>query len=87
MPICYTINVSKNLQAYLKLDLSRYADQYAVLVDGKLVGTGRDLPLLLRKTRKKHPNKTPAVAKVPGPQTLVTFQEKKGDILFTPLKG
>ena len=63
--------MSKNLQAYLKLDLGRFPDQYAVLVNGKLVGTGRSLPPLLRLARRRHPGKVPFVAKVPGPQTLV----------------
>lgn len=70
-PICYTMGVSKNLQAYLKLRLPRVADQYAVLVDGKLIGTGPSLGPLLAKARRKHPRKVPAVAKVPGSQTLV----------------
>lgn len=63
--------MSKNLHAYLKLDLRNHPDQYAVLVDGKLVGAGTDLQALLRKARKRFPNKTPAIAKVPGSQTLI----------------
>jgi hypothetical protein len=68
---CYTMDVSKNLQAYLKLKLKRAADQYAVLVDGKLVGTGRSLKPLLAKAKRRYPGKIPAVTRVPGPQTLV----------------
>ena len=68
---CYTESVSKNLQAYLKLGLEGLAGRYAVFVDGKLIGTGANLQSLLRKARKMHPAKTPAVAKIPGPQTLV----------------
>lgn len=63
--------MSKNLQAYLKLRFSRAADQYAVLVEGRLIGTGPSLEPLLAKARRRHPGKIPAVTKIPGPQTLV----------------
>ncbi|MBI5244097.1 MAG: hypothetical protein HY922_10550 [Elusimicrobia bacterium] len=63
--------MSKNLQAYLKLNLERFPDQYVVLVDGKLIGAGASLEPLLRRARRKHPRKTPFVAKIPGPQTLI----------------
>lgn len=63
--------MSKNLQAYIGMRLRATGDEYAVLVDGKLIGTGADLRALLREARRKHPGKTPAVAKVCGPQTLV----------------
>ena len=61
----------KNLQAYARLDLRKFADQYVVFVEGKLIGAGHDLDSLLRKAKKKYPSKIPAVAKVAGPQTLV----------------
>lgn len=63
--------MTKNLQAYVKLALKESADKYAVLVDGKLIGTGTNLKALLRKAHKNHPGKIPAVGKVPGPTTLI----------------
>lgn len=66
--------MSENLSAYINLRLRPTADEYAVLVGGKLIGTGTDLRALLRQARRKHPGKTPAVAKICGPQTLVLSQ-------------
>jgi hypothetical protein len=63
--------MSKNLEAYLRLDKTRYKDQYVVLVDGKLVGKGKAIDKILRNVRKSYPRKVPFVAKVPGDEVLV----------------
>ena len=63
--------MSKNLDAYLRLNKARYKDQYVVLVDGKLVGKGKAIEKILRKVRKTYPHKVPFVAKVPGDEVLV----------------
>ena len=63
--------MSKNLEAYLRLNKARYKHQYVVLVDGKLVAKGKDIEKILKKVRKSHPRKVPFVAKVPGNEVLV----------------
>ena len=63
--------MSKNLEAYLKLNKARYRDQYVVLVDGKLVAKGKDIEKMLKGVQKSYPRKVPFVAKVPGDEVLV----------------
>lgn len=63
--------MSKNLQAYLRLNKSRYKDQYIVLVDGKLVARGKDIEKILKRVQKSYPRRVPFVAKVPGNEVLV----------------
>jgi hypothetical protein len=63
--------MSKNLEAYLRLNKARYRDQYVVLVDGKLVAKGKNIEKILTRVRKSYPRKVPFVAKVPGNAVLV----------------
>ncbi len=63
--------MSRNLEAYLRLKKARYREQYLVLVDGKLVGKGKDIEKILRRVQKSYPHKVPFVAKVPGDEVLV----------------
>lgn len=63
--------MSKNLEGYLRLNKARYKNQYVVLVDGKLVGKGKDIERILRRVHKSYPRKVPFVAKVPGDEVLV----------------
>jgi hypothetical protein len=61
----------KNLEAYLRLNKTRYKDLYVVLVDGKPVAKGKAIDKILRNVRKSYPRKVPFVAKVPGDEVLV----------------
>ena len=63
--------MSKNLEAYLRLNKARYKDQYVVLIDGKLVAKGKEIDKILRNVRKTYPRKVPFVAKVPRDEVLV----------------
>ena len=63
--------MSKNLEAYLRLNKARYKDQYVVLVDGKLVGKGKNIEKILKRVRKSFPKRVPFVAKVLGNEALV----------------
>ncbi len=62
---------SKNLEAYLKLDKARLQDQYVVIVNGQLVGKGRDIEGMLGSARRRYPRAVPFVAKVAGEEVLV----------------
>lgn len=62
---------SKNFEAYLKLDKARLRDQYVVIVNGQLIGKGRDIEGMLRSARRRYPRAVPFVAKVPGEDVLV----------------
>ena len=63
--------MSKNSEAYLRMNKARYKDLYVVLVDGKLVAKGKEIEKILRKVRKTYPHRVPFVAKVPGDEVLV----------------
>lgn len=63
--------MSKNFQAFIKLDKSKLANQYVVIVNKKVFATGEDIEKILEKARKKYPGKVPFVAKVPDKDVLV----------------
>jgi len=63
--------MSKNLEAYLKLNKAKYKQQYVVLVDGKLVAKGRDIEKILKRVHRAYPRKVPFVAKVARDEVLV----------------
>lgn len=63
--------MDKNLQAYIKLDKNKLANQYVVIIEGNPVATGTNIEEMLKVTRRKYPHKTPFVAKVPDQQLLV----------------
>jgi hypothetical protein len=63
--------MSANFQAFLRLDVSKWANQYVVIVDKKVVARGKDIVRLLSKVRQKYPGKTPFVAKIPDKSLLV----------------
>ena len=64
---------TKNYNAFIRLDTRKYTDQYVVMVDGKVVRSGKDIERLLKEVRKKYPSKLPFVAKVPKRGVLVLF--------------
>lgn len=57
--------MSINFQAFLKLDTSKYLDQYIVMIDKKVVTNGKDIVSMLKSVQKKYPHKTPFIAKIP----------------------
>ncbi len=63
--------MSKNLEAYLRLNKARYKDQYVVLVDGKLVAKGKSIEKILRNVRKSYPTQIAHCSKVTGDEVLV----------------
>lgn len=64
---------SKNLEAFLKLDKRKLANQYVVIVGAKLVAAGPDIEAMLRRIKRQYPRQIPFVAKVPSPTTLILF--------------
>lgn len=72
--------MSKNFQAYQKLNLSNQkrfkAGEYVVVAGGKLFRKGKELEKFLAEARRKYPREAPLVAKVPQPGTFIfIFQE------------
>lgn len=64
---------SHNLEAYLKLNQRKLADQYVVLISEKLVAKGTDIEAMLRRVKQRYPGQTPFVAKIPSPTTLILW--------------
>ena len=64
---------STNLDAFLKLDQRKLANQYVILVGAKLVATGTDIETMLHRVKRRYPRRVPFVAKVPSPTTLILF--------------
>ena len=63
--------MTENSQMFAKMDKSGLADQYVVIVGGKVFSSGKDIEAMLERARKEHPDKTPFVAKVPDERLLV----------------
>ena len=65
------IKMSENFQAFLKLDTSKYLNQYIVIIDKKVITHGKDIVSMVKPARKKYPHKTPCIAKIPEKSVLV----------------
>ena len=63
--------MSENFQTFLRLDTLKYTNQYIVMIDKKVVASGKDIVSILKSVRKKYPRKTPLVAKIPERSVLV----------------
>ncbi len=63
--------MTKNFKAYIKLNKSKLQNQYVVIINGKVIEKGKNIENMLTKARKKYPDKTPFVAKIPDERTLV----------------
>ena len=63
--------MSENFQAFLKLNRSKLANQYVVIINKKVFEIGEDIESMLKKARKKYPRKIPFIAKVPDKEVLV----------------
>jgi len=63
--------MTENSQMFAKMDKSGLADQYVVIVGGKVLSSGKDIEAMLERARKEHPDETPFVAKVPDERLLV----------------
>ena len=57
--------VLKDFESYSKADLSKYSGKWVVVVNQKIVASGKDSKKLLEKVEKKYPKQTPMLAKVP----------------------
>jgi len=67
------IKMSKNFQAFLKLDKKGLENKYVVIVKGKVIGKGKDIEKLLSVTKKRFPKEIPLVAKIPSEEVLILW--------------
>ena len=62
---------SKEFEFYVKADLSKYKGKYVAIIDDKVVASGENAKEVWEEAKKKFPNKTPLLAKIPMEDTLV----------------
>ncbi len=60
-----------NYEFFLDTDLSKYAGNWVVIVNRKVVASGKDIKKMVLETRKKYPGKKPFIAKVPEPTAII----------------
>ena len=63
--------MSKNFEAYLKLDKTGLENKYVIIVSGEVVAKGEDIEDMLSTVKQKYPDEIPFVAKVPDERTLI----------------
>jgi len=63
--------MTKNFEAYIRLDKSGLENKYIVIVNGEIVAKGEDIENMLDSVRQKYPDEIPFVAKVPEERLLI----------------
>jgi len=63
--------MSKNFDAYMKLNKTGLENKYVIIVNGKVVGRGENIEEMLDRVRQEYPNEIPFVAKVPDERMLI----------------
>ena len=63
--------MSKNFEAYLKIDKTGLENKYVVIVNGDVVAKGEDIEKMLATVRQQYPHEMPFVAKVPDERMLI----------------
>ncbi len=62
---------SKEFEFYVKSDLSKYSGKYVAIVGDKVVSSGENAKEVWEQAKKKFPDKTSSLAKIPKEETLV----------------
>lgn len=62
---------SKEFEFYVKADLSKYEGKYIAIVGDEVVASGSNAKDVLEEAKKKFPDKTPTLAKIPTQDTLI----------------
>lgn len=63
--------MSKNFEAYLRLDKTDLQNKYAVIVNEKVVAKGENIEEILKMVKREYPDEIPFAAKVPDERMLV----------------
>ncbi len=63
--------MSRNYEWYVNANLEKEAGNWIVIVDEKIVASGKDLKQLLDQTDRKFEGKESLIAKVPTKDTLI----------------
>ncbi len=68
---------SKEFEFYVKTDLSKYSGKYIAIIEEKVVASGSNAKKVLEEAKKKFPNKTPTLAKIPKEEALILILKWK----------
>ncbi len=63
--------MTKNFEAYLKLDKTGLENKYVIIIRGNVVAKGEDIEEMLSRARREYPHEIPFVAKVPDERMLI----------------
>ncbi|MBI5968849.1 MAG: hypothetical protein HY882_13475 [Deltaproteobacteria bacterium] len=63
--------MSKNFDAYMKLDKTGLQNKYVIIVNGTVVARGENIEEMLDRVRQEYPDEIPFVAKVPDERMLI----------------
>jgi hypothetical protein len=61
----------KTYQFYVNHDLSQYAGKWVAMLDEQVIASGDTATEVLSQAKKKAPDRTPALARVPKGEVLV----------------
>ena len=68
---------SKEFEFYVKADLSEYAGKYVAIVEDRVVASGENAKEVMEEAKRKCPDQTPLLAKIPREETLILWFEWK----------
>lgn len=63
--------MSKDFDAYLKLDKRGLENKYVIIVNGEVVAKGKNIEDILDKVKQKYPHEIPFIVKVPDERMLI----------------
>ena len=63
--------MTKNLEAYVRLDKTSLEDKYVVIVNDEVVTKGEEVENVLERVKQDYPNEIPFVAKVPDERMMI----------------
>jgi len=66
--------MTKNFDAFIRLPKStqkKYEGQYIVMIDGKIITHGKEIDKILPNIKKRYPEKTPLVTKIPRAEAMI----------------
>jgi hypothetical protein len=63
--------MTKNFDAYLRLDKAGLENKYVIIVNGEVVAKGENIEEMLDRVQQEYPHEIPFVAKVPEERMLI----------------
>ena len=63
--------MDQNYSYFLKANVGRYLDNWIAIVDKKIVSHGKSAKKTYQEAKKKFPDKSPLMAKIPSKQTMI----------------